>query len=504
MKKKFMILLYFAFSGYFFSITAIAGDLESPSGPEAAASAMYTIEDLYKRLDTGAEGTKRKGPFTEPAAGPGSTGYTMDDIMGVAPAMDNTGGAVAAEVVTGKTFWGLTNGEWGPQTGTAAGTSSCTGNATAGDVLFGKTFSNATSTGIDGTMPDSTADITPKDTDQAIPAGYHDGTGDVKGDENLASGNIKSGVTIFNISGDPNVVDTSSGDAAAEEILSGKKAWVDGLEITGTATGTSSCTGDATAGDVLFGKTFSNATSTGIDGTMLTQTLLPDNDAVNAGYYGATSLSTVDTDLATGNIRSGVSIFGVAGNPTVVDTSSGDAVAADIADGKKAWVDGDEVIGTAKCITCDGTLSAGGRWCDQGDGTVKDMTTGLVWLQKADWGGLKKWRCADSDIDPYDDAHTRAGILKAGTAGANLSDESVEGDWRLPTKKELDGLVKGTEAVHSVTPQAFTNVQTVVYWSSTTVASLTNYAWVVYIYNGNKLYSNKDYPFYVWPVRSGN
>ena len=39
--------------------------------------------------------------------------------------------------------------------------------------------------------------------------------------------------------------------------------------------------------------------------------------------------------------------------------------------------------------TCEGTVSAGGRWCDQGDGTVKDMTTGLVWLKKADWGGAK-------------------------------------------------------------------------------------------------------------------
>ena len=38
-------------------------------------------------------------------------------------------------------------------------------------------------------------------------------------------------------------------------------------------------------------------------------------------------------------------------------------------------------------VRCEGTLSTGGRWCDQGDGTVKDMTNGLVWLKKADWGG---------------------------------------------------------------------------------------------------------------------
>jgi hypothetical protein len=37
-----------------------------------------------------------------------------------APAVDDTNGAVAADVTNGKTFWGLTSGEWGLQTGTLA------------------------------------------------------------------------------------------------------------------------------------------------------------------------------------------------------------------------------------------------------------------------------------------------------------------------------------------------------------------------------------------------
>ena len=76
------------------------------------------------------------------------------------------------------------------------------------------------------------------------------------------------------------------------------------------------------------------------------------------------------------------------------------------------------------------------RFMDNGDGTVTDLTTCLVWLQKADWGGAKPWEdCTTS----HDDAHSRAGILISGTVGANLSDGSVEGDWRLPTKTELVG-----------------------------------------------------------------
>ncbi len=148
---------------------------------------------------------------------------------------------------------------------------------------------------------------------------------------------------------------------------------------------------------------------------------------------------------------------------------------------------------TEKCITCEGTLN-GTRWCDQGDGTVKDMTTGLVWLKKANWGGTKPWRnsstdCSSPNYTCYDDAHMRAGLLYAGAAGAGLSDGSLEGDWRLPTKNELYMLANGTEAVRSGTPRAFTGVQSDYYWSSTTHAPSTTYAWFVGMYNVYVSYS---------------
>lgn len=55
-------------------------------------------------------------------------------------------------------------------------------------------------------------------------------------------------------------------------------------------------------------------TVAGVTGTVLTKTLSAANDTVGAGYYAATTLSTVDTDLAAGNIVSGKTIFGVAGS----------------------------------------------------------------------------------------------------------------------------------------------------------------------------------------------
>jgi hypothetical protein len=97
----------------------LAGDLNPSVGPTEAASQMYTLEQIYSWLATGAAGTKMTA-FTEPAAGPGCTMRTLDDIMAAAPAVDDANGAGLADVASGKTFWGVTEKAWGLQTGTGA------------------------------------------------------------------------------------------------------------------------------------------------------------------------------------------------------------------------------------------------------------------------------------------------------------------------------------------------------------------------------------------------
>ena len=75
----------------------------------------------------------------------------------------------------------------------------------------------------------------------SVPAGYASG-GVIEiaqaEQAKIVSGNIKSGVTMLGVSGKNSVVDTEiSADAAsAATILSGKKAFVNGSEITGTMT----------------------------------------------------------------------------------------------------------------------------------------------------------------------------------------------------------------------------------------------------------------------------
>jgi hypothetical protein len=96
------------------TVVVLAGNLDSPSEPSSSFS--FTLEDIYNRLNEGTAGAQ--SAFTEPSSAPGSTMHTLNDIMEKAPAVDETNGATADEVLTGKTVWGLTSGAWGVITGT--------------------------------------------------------------------------------------------------------------------------------------------------------------------------------------------------------------------------------------------------------------------------------------------------------------------------------------------------------------------------------------------------
>ncbi len=117
-----MIILAMTVCGF-----VLAGDLTPPAGPDDPESAMFTLGDIYNRLNDGAPGVKRITPYGESSGVFGSSGQTLNEIMEKAPAKDDANGAVAADVMSGKTFWGLTGSEWGLRTGTGSGGNSSTG-----------------------------------------------------------------------------------------------------------------------------------------------------------------------------------------------------------------------------------------------------------------------------------------------------------------------------------------------------------------------------------------
>ncbi len=146
----------------------------------------------------------------------------------------------------------------------------------------------------------------------------------------------------------------------------------------------------------------------------------------------------------------------------------------------------------------DGDIQAGVDWPeprfeDNGDGTVTDHLTGLVWLQNANCGGYMNWY----------DALTYCNNLANGSCG--LADGSAAGDWRLPNIIELESLVNAEESNSAswLNTQGFTNVQSSYCWSATTYAFYALNAWCVVMGSGNVGCDGKSSNCYVWPVRAG-
>jgi hypothetical protein len=147
----------------------------------------------------------------------------------------------------------------------------------------------------------------------------------------------------------------------------------------------------------------------------------------------------------------------------------------------------------------DGDLEKGVVWpnprfTDNSNGTVTDNLTGLIWLKNANCDRTKTWA----------DALTYCNNLAHGACG--LTDGSSAGDWRLPNVKELQSLIDFDNSDPALpTGNPFTDVQSFVYWSSTTYADDTPYAWEVDLYDGYVSDWNKDDGEYdsVWPVRGG-
>jgi len=88
-----------------------------------------------------------------------------------------------------------------------------------------------------------------------------------------------------------------------------------------------------------------------IDGVLVKETLNPANETVARGHYAATTLSAVDADLATANIKNGITIFGKLGVDTVQDIADADAAVGDVKSPKTFYsVTGGRKTGTMATV----------------------------------------------------------------------------------------------------------------------------------------------------------
>ncbi len=191
------------------------------------------------------------------------------------------------------------------------------GTAGAGDVLSGKTFTNGSSVGASGTMPNKGAwtGATTGSGNVAIPAGYHNGQGHVSG-----AGAYNKGVTDADARVNANSANYKGGYNAGVSAADGRVN-ADSANYKGGYNAGVSATkkGTAGAGDVLSGKTFTNGSSVEAGGTMpnkgnTTQDATATQDDTYtyltvpvAGYYNtASKLRTKNSNLGAAKIVSSV------------------------------------------------------------------------------------------------------------------------------------------------------------------------------------------------------
>jgi len=152
----------------------------------------------------------------------------------------------------------------------------------------------------------------------------------------------------------------------------------------------------------------------------------------------------------------------------------------------------------------DGHIQAGVAWpvprfTDNGDGTLLDNLTGLVWLKDGDCFDSMIWEATfvtARDFNDHPENYPCADYVPAPDAGP----------WRVPNLNELESLVnaEATNQAAWLNGQGFTNVRPDLYWTSATARPENGiYAWMVDLDAGYWTRNFYFYPHYLWLVRGG-
>ena len=171
------------------------------------------------------------------------------------------------------------------------------------------------------------------------------------------------------------------------------------------------------------------------------------------------------------------------------------------------FVDAGGVVRGATSVAVRTLIEPTTRFTDNGNGTVTDNASGLVWLKEA--------RCFDPPTYCYGDAAAAIAQLASGQCG--LTDASVAGDWRLPELAEWQAFVctqysgpslcnTNGDGPHS-NGQPFLNVPaTGTYWTGTVSERGPDLNWTMYLGSGEPFEDWNDCRdgfgvAFAWPVK---
>ena len=152
-------------------------------------------------------------------------------------------------------------------------------------------------------------------------------------------------------------------------------------------------------------------------------------------------------------------------------------------------------------LLCALALPAWAAFTDNGDGTITDTSTGLVW-DKCSRGQVWDNTTPPGTCTGAASTHSWAAALAEATV-ANAASHRGQAGWRLPNRTELESLVKIDAHSPAIDDTYFPATPSNWYWTSTTHALDPADAWFVNFGNGLPNASYKAGAYRVRLVRSG-
>lgn len=235
--------------------------------------------------------------------------------------------------------------------------------------------SGVTILGVEGNVepdkPDQTKTVDPSTSSQTVTPdiGYELSSVTVNPvtssiDSNIAASNIKQGVSILGVDGtveELNGQTKTVSPSTSSQTITPDSNYNALTEVTVNAV-TSSIDNNIQAGNIKQGTTILGVTGSVVELNGETKTITPSTSVQvvtpTSGKNAITEVTveavdnTIDSNIVSGNIKSGVTILGVSGDSNVVDTSDATVRFSNrIASGETAYVKGQKITGTATKFT---------------------------------------------------------------------------------------------------------------------------------------------------------